>query len=257
MRPSFTILLINGNYPKLTERSPPPHPALADMKNPEIACLLVVTAVLLITWGISINSFDVRGKAGNVLGISDFEQIIRESQTEAPEPKCGLSRVCPLHHYALRLRSGAAGVVGPEICFEGKVIMSHLLNNVGPGLNIVVINDENGAVEKFGFLNTKGGNPEDTLSYLKGIKPGRIVLMASFDDVTPKLTGETVDLLAAMGSALIGSVKARDSWVFAGRAGTQRRSQFEKRAANDEETNVYEGWPALVEVGGCFPLALS
>lgn len=43
-----------------------------------------------------------------------------------------------------------------------------------------------------------------------------------------RLTGETVDLLAAMGSALIGSVKARDSWVFAGRAGTQRRSQFEK-----------------------------
>lgn len=37
-----------------------------------------------------------------------------------------------------------------------------------------------------------------------------------------------MDLLAAMGSALIGSVKARDSWVFAGRAGTQRRSQFEK-----------------------------
>lgn len=112
MRPRFTISLINGNYPKLTERfPPPPHPALADMKNPgeasvffttssspsgsrawmldvgcwmfslrdfsslrslcvptEIACLLVVTAVLLITWGISINSFDVRGKAGNVLG---------------------------------------------------------------------------------------------------------------------------------------------------------------------------------------------
>lgn len=90
------------------------------------------------------------------------------------------------------------------------------------------ISDENGAVEKFGFLNTKDGSefcfhppwfsfislslheqflspqkiyillflfiyfttppkdPEDTLSYLEGIKPGRIVLIASFDDVTPK-----------------------------------------------------------------------
>lgn len=37
-----------------------------------------------------------------------------------------------------------------------------------------------------------------------------------------------MDVLAAMGSALIESVKARDSWVFAGRAGMQRRSQFEK-----------------------------
>lgn len=37
-----------------------------------------------------------------------------------------------------------------------------------------------------------------------------------------------MDVLTAMGSALIESVKARDSWVFAGRAGMQRRSQFEK-----------------------------
>lgn len=43
-----------------------------------------------------------------------------------------------------------------------------------------------------------------------------------------RLTAETVDLVAAMGSTLIGSVKARDSWVFAGRAGTESRSHFEK-----------------------------
>lgn len=30
-----------------------------------------------------------------------------------------------------------------------------------------------------------------------------------------------------------------------------------QRVANDEETNAYEGWPALVEIAGCFPLALS
>lgn len=48
------------------------------------------------------------------------------SHAEAAEPKCGLSRVCPLHHYALRLRSGAASVVGPEICFEGKVYVLRL-----------------------------------------------------------------------------------------------------------------------------------
>lgn len=29
-------------------------------------------------------------------------------------------------------------------------------------------------------------DPEDILAYLKGIKPGMIVLVASFDDVTPK-----------------------------------------------------------------------
>lgn len=34
----------------------------------EIVCLLVVTAVLLIAWAISINPFDVHEKARNVLG---------------------------------------------------------------------------------------------------------------------------------------------------------------------------------------------
>lgn len=42
--PRFTISLINGNYPKLTERFPPPHPALADMKNPGEASLFLPPA---------------------------------------------------------------------------------------------------------------------------------------------------------------------------------------------------------------------
>lgn len=85
---------------------------------------------------------------------------------------CGLSRACPPDHYAVHISSGAANVVGPKICFDGKMyvcemvaaeltegwkcewpwktepylylnsIMSHVLNNVGPGLNIVVVNGE-------------------------------------------------------------------------------------------------------------------
>lgn len=43
-----------------------------------------------------------------------------------------------------------------------------------------------------------------------------------------RLTEEIVDVLAGMGSTLIRSVKARDSWVFAGRAATEHRSLFEK-----------------------------
>lgn len=80
-----------------------------------------------------------------------------------------------------------------------------------------------------------------------------IVLVASFGDVTPKwgwflergsggeevllgvpplsllrLTEEVRGLFAGMGSALVKSVKARDNWVFAGRAGCADRSLYEK-----------------------------
>lgn len=40
------------------------------------------------------------------------------------DQNCGLPRVCPPNHFALRLTSGAANVVGPQICFEGKMCVT-------------------------------------------------------------------------------------------------------------------------------------
>lgn len=196
--------------------------------------LLAVAATLLITWRISINCFDVREKASNILGklisayyiscLLSFPFIRHILITPPPfllfqplitligsepnskqvkygttrlshgvgrmfdrseirgslflsalsaktpaEPKCSSSIVCPADRFALHITSGAADVVGPKICFEGKTcalvtiengsntdeetvklnlvvfidsIMSHVLNNVGPGLNTVVINGQ-------------------------------------------------------------------------------------------------------------------
>ncbi|XP_078025127.1 protein FAM3C [Epinephelus lanceolatus] len=214
-----------------------------------------VIVVLMITWGIAIKSFDVRETARSIFGCNDVDQITTKikTDTKTAEAKCSLSRACPPDHFALHIRSGAANIVGPKICFDGKIIMSHVLNNVGPGLNIVVVNGESGTVKKFGYLNMKDGNPEDIMAYLTEITPGMIVLVASFDDVTKKMTKEMREVFAGMGSTLIKSVKHRDSWVFAGRAGPGNKSLFEKQAVNDKKTNIYEGWPDVVEVGGCFP----
>ncbi|CAG5980416.1 unnamed protein product [Menidia menidia] len=208
--------------------------------------LTAAAATLLILRDILRNSFDAQ----------DQEQTTVEVTIPSP-PECSLSRNCPPHHFALHIRSGAANVVGPRICFSGKNIMSHVLNNVGPGINIVVVNGENGVVEKFGYLNINAGNPNDIVTYLKDIKPGMIVLVASFDDVATKLTEEMREIFVEMGSTLIRSVKPRDNWVFAGRAGTKIKSPFEKHVANDENTNVFEGWPEMVEVSGCFPKNLT
>uniref|UniRef100_A0A3B3UF70 Si:dkeyp-67f1.2 n=1 Tax=Poecilia latipinna TaxID=48699 RepID=A0A3B3UF70_9TELE len=172
-------------------------------------------------------------------------------------PKCSLSAVCPSDHFAFKIQSGAANVVGPKICFDGKNIMSHIMNNVGRGLNIVVVNGENGVVEKFGHLNMISGN---ILAYLNEIKPGMIVLVASFDDAATKMTDEIRQMFVEMGSTLIGSVKRRDNWVFAGRTGIKIKSFFEQVKyikQNDKETNIFDGWPGMVEVGGCFPRTIG
>uniref|UniRef100_A0A3Q4HL47 FAM3 metabolism regulating signaling molecule D n=1 Tax=Neolamprologus brichardi TaxID=32507 RepID=A0A3Q4HL47_NEOBR len=205
--------------------------------------LAAVIIVLLITWGISINSSAAQERERNTLG----EMFSPPTSV----PKCSLSRVCPPSHIALRIRSGAADIVGPTVCFDGKIIMSHALNNVGPGLNIAVINGE---------YNTQTSHKHswtDILAHLKKIKRGMIVLVASFDDVTQKMTNEMREIFSEMGSTLISSVKRRDSWVFAGRAGTKIKSLFEKQAVNDEKNNIYGGWPEMVEVGGCFPRVFS
>uniref|UniRef100_A0A3Q2GCU2 Si:dkeyp-67f1.2 n=1 Tax=Cyprinodon variegatus TaxID=28743 RepID=A0A3Q2GCU2_CYPVA len=165
--------------------------------------------------------------------------------TAKAAPKCRLSAVCPKDHFPFKIWSGAANVVGPKICFNGKNVMSHILNNVGPGLNIVVVN---------GQLDGP-----DILTYLEKIKPGMIVLVASFDDAATKMTDEIRQMFVDMGSTLIRSVKHRDNWVFAGRAGIKIKSIFEqaKHPENDEITNVFDGWPEMVQVGGCFPMTKS
>ncbi|XP_053171504.1 protein FAM3C [Scomber japonicus] len=211
------------------------------MRYRAVLHIAAIIAVLLITWGITINSPDIHEKARRVLA------------TSAPVTKCGLSKVCPPNHFALHVKSGAANVVGPRICFEDKIIIGHMLNNVGPGLNIAIINGEKGVVEKSGYLNMKIGRQDEILKYLNDIKPGRIVMVASFDDMTKKLTNDMREVFVRMGSTLIKSVQSRDNWVFVGRTGTGNRSSFEKQAVNDEKTNLYEGWPMAVEVGGCFP----
>ncbi|KAF3856241.1 hypothetical protein F7725_016964 [Dissostichus mawsoni] len=135
--------------------------------------------------------------------------------------------------------------------------MSNVKNNVGSGLNIVAVNGENGDVETFAYLNMQIGNPNEILAYLKNIDPGMIVLVASFDDVTAKMTDEMREVFVGMGSTLITSVKHRDNWVFAGRAGSDNKSLFEKQAANDQSTNVYGDWPEVVELSGCYPRTLT
>ncbi|XP_061731623.1 protein FAM3A-like isoform X2 [Nerophis ophidion] len=101
------------------------------------ATYAAVLVVLVLTWNVSKN---VRQGARQLLGVRSVEQIKVKVQPETSSPKCGLSRFCPSQHFAVYVRSGAADVVGPKICFDGQIIMSHVLNNVGPGLNIVVIN---------------------------------------------------------------------------------------------------------------------
>uniref|UniRef100_UPI0037E739C9 protein FAM3C n=1 Tax=Semicossyphus pulcher TaxID=241346 RepID=UPI0037E739C9 len=208
----------------------------------------VVGIILVIAWGLSI-THNVQISSIKKLGLSNIKTLQTEDEKESNA--CSPPKPCPPETYSFHIWSGAANVVGPKICFDGKIVMSHVLNNIGPGLNVVVIDEKRGVVEKFDFLNMINGNSQQILEYLKNIQPGRLVLVATYDDAIPQMTNEIREAFEKMGSTMISDLKSRDSWVFAGKTGAKAASHHEKISVNDPKTNVYEDWPSMTRVGGC------
>ncbi|KAJ8390523.1 hypothetical protein AAFF_G00103200, partial [Aldrovandia affinis] len=190
----------------------------------------------------------------NNFGSTETEVIVHESP-KAIHYKCGLPQECPVDHFAFHIKSGAANVVGPKICFEDHIIMSSVKNNIGPGLNIALINGETGNTEKFDAFNMYSGDVKELLQFMKEVRPGMIVLVASYDDPASKLTDEARDVFVHLGSTMVKSVGFRDSWIFASATGRDK-SHFEGHIKNEKEKNVYDGWPEMLELGGCFPRKL-
>ncbi|XP_061920838.1 protein FAM3C isoform X1 [Entelurus aequoreus] len=188
--------------------------------------------------------------------------------------KCGLSKACPDGHFAFKMASGAASVVGPKICLEDKLIMSGVKNNVGRGINIALVNGikvpfyatcvlsihnkmspvgKTGEINKTDSFDMWAGNVAPLIQFLKGIPEGTITMMASFDDPSTKLNDEARNLIADLGSTNINNLGFRDNWVFVGGKGIKTKSPFEQHIKNSADTNKYEGWPEVLEMEGCVP----
>uniref|UniRef100_A0A8C1K1Q5 Family with sequence similarity 3 member C n=1 Tax=Cyprinus carpio TaxID=7962 RepID=A0A8C1K1Q5_CYPCA len=174
--------------------------------------------------------------------------------TSPPRHKCGLSKPCPEDHFAFKITSGAASVVGPKICFQDNVLMSGLKNNVGRGINIALINGKTSELTKTDSFDMWSGDVEQLIKFLKEIEDGSIVMMATFDDPGTKLNDEARNLIAELGSTSISILGFRDNWVFVGGKGIKTKSPFEQHIKNNAETNKYDGWPEVLEMEGCIPM---
>ncbi|XP_038594707.1 protein FAM3C isoform X2 [Micropterus salmoides] len=167
--------------------------------------------------------------------------------------KCGLSKSCPPGHFAFKIASGAASVVGPRMCLEDKLLMSGVKNNVGRGINIALVNGKTGDVIKTNFFDMWAGDVAPFIKFLKEIEEGTVVMMASFDDSSTKLSDEARKLIADLGSSAINSLGFRDNWIFVGGKGIKTKSPFEQHVKNSADTNKFEGWPEVLEMEGCVP----
>ncbi|OXB80748.1 UNVERIFIED_CONTAM: hypothetical protein H355_010514 [Colinus virginianus] len=195
---------------------------------------------------------------------------MRIAATKPPRYKCGISKACPEKHFAFKMASGAANVVGPKICVEDNVLMSGVKNNVGRGINVALVNGKTGEPIDTKFFDMWGGDVAPFIEFLKSIQDGTIVLMGTYDDGATKLNEEARKLIAELGSTSITNLGFRDNWVFCGGKGIKTKSPFEQQQGrrvrinsrfifylqhikNNKDTNKYEGWPEVVEMEGCIP----
>ncbi|CAK6961325.1 protein FAM3C isoform X1 [Scomber scombrus] len=167
--------------------------------------------------------------------------------------KCGLSKACPVGHFAFKMTSGAASVVGPRICLEDKLLMSGVKNNVGRGINIALVNGRTGELNRTQFYDMWAGEVAPLIKFLNEIEEGTVVMMASFDDPSTKLNDEARKLIADLGSTAISNLGFRDNWIFVGGKGIKTKSPFEQHIKNSADTNKFEGWPEVLEMEGCVP----
>ncbi|KAG7456247.1 hypothetical protein MATL_G00249740 [Megalops atlanticus] len=176
-----------------------------------------------------------------------------EGPTRPPRYKCALSKPCPEGHFAFKMASGAASVVGPKICLDDNVLMSGVKNNVGRGINIALVNGKTGELIKTDFFDMWAGDVNVLIKFLNTIEEGTVVMMATFDDSATKLNAEARKMISDLGSSSINSLGFRDNWIFVGGKGIKTKSPFEQHIKNNAETNKYEGWPEVLEMEGCIP----
>ncbi|KAM4678635.1 protein FAM3C [Discoglossus pictus] len=224
------------------------------MRIAGVVKFIVATAVFLLTFYVISQVFEIKmdSSLGNIFARSSLDTVAHPT-TKAPRYRCGISKICPEKHFAFKIASGAANVVGPKICVDDKVLMSGVKNNVGRGINTALLNGKTGEMIDTKIHDLWGGEVGPFIEFLKKIEDGTIVLMATYDDGATKLNDEARKLISDLGSTAISSLAFRDNWVFVGGKGIKTKSPFEQHIKNNKDTNKYEGWPEVVEMEGCIP----
>ncbi|XP_068448788.1 protein FAM3C-like [Clinocottus analis] len=205
-------------------------------------------------------------KTRDLTGFRGFRRLrdtepSRSIKTSSQDGPCIMKKDCPKDSFSFFIRSGAANVMPPKICLRNKLVLGVVLNNAGPGINIVLINGATGDVLKTRHFDMYGGDVKPLLEFLTSIENGSVALMASYDDPSTKLTKEARQLISELGSSSVNSLGFRDNWVFVGGKGAPvqsgLQSGLEKVLKNDNSKNKYDKWPELVEIQGCIPRYLG
>lgn len=172
---------------------------------------------------------------------------------ELRKQKCDMQKKCGDNEFAFRVSTGAANVIGPSICFDGKWVMKNSLNNVDRGMNIAVVDAHTGETVDKGVFDLYGKDSTEVKIFLKKLKDTHIVMVTTYDDAAFKLDDEARRIFTDMGSQKVKSLAFRDNWIFVGGKNTKKPTDFEHIAVNDKSKNKFGDWPEAISLEGCLP----
>ncbi|XP_028656017.1 protein FAM3B-like isoform X1 [Erpetoichthys calabaricus] len=193
------------------------------------------------------------------LAASSIHSVLERPVLRAPPPKrqkCDHWTPCPPEHFAYRILSGANTMKHPKICFEDELLMGEEKGNTGRGMNVAIVNAISGK-----FLNAEsfdmweGDFAGKMLQFMKDIPQNSIVLMATHDEGSTRLSSDIKTEITNLGSKEIQKIAFRSNWVFIGAKGFVLPTNIRSEQINhsDQAKNRYSGWPAEVQIEGCIP----
>ncbi|XP_039600437.1 protein FAM3B-like isoform X2 [Polypterus senegalus] len=188
-------------------------------------------------------------------------QVSYNPELLAPSPKrqkCDHWTPCPPEHFAYRILSGANTMKHPKICFEDELLMGEEKGNTGRGMNVAIVNAISGKLlNAKSFDMWEGDFAVTMLQFMKDIPENSIVLMATHDEGSTRLSSDIKTEITNLGSKEIQKIAFRSSWVFIGAKGFVLPSNIRSEQINhsDQHKNRYNGWPAEVQIEGCIPRA--
>ncbi|XP_036423700.1 protein FAM3C isoform X2 [Colossoma macropomum] len=219
--------------------------------------LMLLILVISITLTVKLLNTDVELKLENLIEWPNegpdyrVTRSILHKNSSIPG-KCGLPQPCPEEHFAYKISSGAANVIGAKICFNGDILIG-VTKTLGTGINIAVVNGKTGELVDAASFDMWSGEVEPLVKFLTSIQNGSIVLMASYDEPASRLNDEARTLISQLGSSHISTLGFRDNWIFVAGKGIKNIKPLEKHIKNDKSVNKYDDWPEMVEMDGCLP----
>lgn len=169
--------------------------------------------------------------------------------------KCSSWRTCSSSEVVYRIRSGGGGIVQPDICLEDETLLGGSKKNGKRGINIAVVNHETMKVtETQSFDMYEGDFSGPMIEFINKIPNGAIILAASFDDASTKLSDAAKKVFEDLGSKEIRQIKFRSQWVFLAVKGATIPDHIEReKIIHSGGNDRYSGWPAEIQIDGCLP----